>query len=76
MTPSAPSTPSRPPFIRMLLEPSRTLTGTRLRGSAVHPGGGVHGDCGANAARAALAQHRFAPVRTYTRKNRQPDGHH
>ena len=29
-----------------------------LAGSSAHPGGGVHGAAGANAARAALARHR------------------
>lgn len=31
-----------------------------LASSSAHPGGGVHGACGANAARAALARNRFA----------------
>jgi phytoene dehydrogenase-like protein len=29
-----------------------------LASAAAHPGGGVHGACGANAARAAIARHR------------------
>jgi len=34
------------------------IHGLYLGSAAAHPGGGVHGACGANAARAALAHHR------------------
>lgn len=34
-----------------------------LASAAAHPGGGVHGACGANAARAALRSHRHAAAR-------------
>ena len=35
------------------------IHGLYLGSAAAHPGGGVHGACGANAARAALAHHRL-----------------
>src|SRR5204863_1199646 len=36
-----------------------------LAGASAHPGGGVHGACGANAARAALARDRAGTGRVY-----------
>jgi phytoene dehydrogenase-like protein len=38
-----------------------------LAGASAHPGGGVHGAAGANAARAALARHRIPPYPLLTK---------
>jgi hypothetical protein len=43
--------------------PQTPVTGPYLAGSSAHPGGGVHGACGSNAARAALRQ-TLAPLST------------
>ncbi|MCW2721143.1 MAG: Protein p49 [Pseudonocardia sp.] len=44
--------------------PETVIRGLYLGSAAAHPGGSVHGACGANAARAALADHGWAgPVR-------------
>ncbi|HVU60870.1 MAG TPA: NAD(P)/FAD-dependent oxidoreductase [Mycobacteriales bacterium] len=39
--------------------PATPIRGLFLASSSAHPGGGVHGACGANAARAAVTQHRL-----------------
>jgi hypothetical protein len=41
--------------------PDTPIRGLFLAGASAHPGGGVHGAAGANAARAALARRRFQP---------------
>ena len=39
------------------------MRGLYLGSASAHPGGGVHGGCGSNAARAALAADRFRRAR-------------
>ncbi|MFE6286386.1 phytoene desaturase family protein [Streptomyces sp. NPDC057877] len=57
--------------------PETPVAGLFLASAAAHPGGGVHGAPGANAARAALRRHRFADLtrtqRALTRRDRTGD---
>ncbi|WCN05622.1 phytoene desaturase family protein [Streptomyces sp. M92] len=57
--------------------PETPVAGLFLASAGAHPGGGVHGAPGANAARAALRRHRFADLtrvqRALTRRDRAGD---
>ncbi|RKE17351.1 NAD(P)/FAD-dependent oxidoreductase [Streptomyces sp. TLI_171] len=64
------------PHQQLLLRPTPGTVGPHtpvarlyLASASAHPGGGVHGACGANAARAALNAYRRSPARFL------PDGH-
>jgi phytoene dehydrogenase-like protein len=50
--------------VRGLGRPGTFLDGLFLASAGAHPGGGLHGACGANAARAALAADRIRTTRT------------
>ncbi|HEX9993371.1 MAG TPA: NAD(P)/FAD-dependent oxidoreductase [Acidimicrobiales bacterium] len=51
-----------------LARPETPVPGLYLASSSAHPGGGVHGACGANAAKAALAHDRAARLRRALRR--------
>ncbi len=57
--------------------PETPVTGLFLASAGAHPGGGVHGAPGANAARAALRRQRFGDLtrvqRALTRRDRTGD---
>jgi phytoene dehydrogenase-like protein len=55
-----------------LARPETPIAGLYLASASAHPGGGVHGACGANAARAAIARHRV--TRATSALSRQPRG--
>jgi phytoene dehydrogenase-like protein len=52
-----------------LARPETPLRGLLLAGASAHPGGGVHGAAGANAARAALAAERLRAVSRAARRS-------
>lgn len=51
-----------------LARPETPITGLYLGSASAHPGGGVHGACGNNAARAAIAHDRWRPGRADRRR--------
>ena len=53
-----------------LARPETPVRGLYLGSASAHPGGGVHGACGSNAARAALAHDRLRRARVWALRGR------
>jgi phytoene dehydrogenase-like protein len=73
MTPSAPFTRHQELVFRPVPGRGRAETpipGLYLGSASAHPGGGVHGACGMNAARAAIAHDRLRLTERNRRRTR------